>query len=67
MKEMIHNLRSPWLWNKFSLSEPYEMYREQYGEYAYWCQGVEGYGGYCFYIFNKESYEVFSLTRIEPS
>ena len=21
---------------KFSLSAPYEMYREQYGEYAYW-------------------------------
>ena len=43
------------------------MYREQYGEYAYWCQGVEGYGGYCFYIFDKEKYEVFNLTGIEPS
>ena len=29
------------------------MYREQYGEYAYWCQGVEGYEGYCLYIFDK--------------
>ena len=27
---------------KFSFSDPYEMYKEQYGEYAYWCQGVKG-------------------------
>ena len=26
------------------MSEPYEMYREQYGEYAYWCLGVKGKG-----------------------
>ena len=26
--------------NKFILSTPYEMYRKQYGEYAYWCWGV---------------------------
>ena len=28
--------------NKFSLSVPQEMYREQYGEYAYWVSGVKG-------------------------
>ena len=28
--------------NKFSLSVPKEMYREQYGEYAYWVLGVKG-------------------------
>ena len=27
--------------NKFSLLVPKEMYREQYGEYAYWVLGVE--------------------------
>ena len=26
--------------NKFSWSAPKEIYREQYGEYAYWCLGV---------------------------
>ena len=26
--------------HKFSLSAPREMYREQYGEYEHWCQGV---------------------------
>ena len=31
-----------WLWNKFSLSVPKEMYREEYREYGYWCQGVKG-------------------------
>ena len=36
-KEMITNKRSSWLLNKFSLSAPEEMYREQCGEYAYWC------------------------------
>ena len=42
IKEMITNSRSSWLLNKFSLSAPQEMYREQYGEYAYWCEGVKG-------------------------
>ena len=37
IKEMITNLKSSWFLNKFSLSAPQEMYREQYGEYAYWC------------------------------
>ena len=32
---MINDQRL-WLSNKFSLSAPYKMYREQYGEYAYW-------------------------------
>ena len=36
IKEMITNERSFWLVNKFSLSAPLEMYREQYGEYTYW-------------------------------
>ena len=30
---MITSLRDYWLLNKFSLSAPYEMYREQYREY----------------------------------
>ena len=42
MKEMITNLRSSWLLFKFSLSETFEMYRERYGEYAYWFEGVKG-------------------------
>ena len=36
IKEIITNLRSSWLLNKFSLSAPYEMFREYYREYAYW-------------------------------
>ena len=39
---MITNQKSSWLLNKFSLSVAWEMYREQYGEYAYWLQGVKG-------------------------
>ena len=36
--EMTNNLLSSWLiLNKFTFSAPQEMYREQYGEYAYWC------------------------------
>ena len=37
-KEMIINCRQSWLLNKFSFLAPWEMYREQYGEYAYWCK-----------------------------
>ena len=37
IKEMITNLKSSWFLNKFSLSALQEMYREQYGEYAFWC------------------------------
>ena len=37
IKEMITNLRISWLLNKFSLSAPWEMYGEEYGEYQYWC------------------------------
>ena len=33
---MITYKRGIWLLNKFSLSAPKEMYREQYGEYEYW-------------------------------
>ena len=36
IKEVITNQISFWLVNKFSLSIPQEMYKEQYGEYAYW-------------------------------
>ena len=43
IKEMITNLRRSWLLSKFFLSAPLEMYREQYGEYAYWCYGVKGF------------------------
>ena len=35
--EMITDHTNSYLFYKFSLSEPQEMYREQYGEYAYWC------------------------------
>ena len=35
-------LRSSWLLNKFSLSAPEGMYREQCEENAYWYQGVKG-------------------------
>ena len=33
-----------WFLNTFSLSAPYEMFKEQYGEYAYWYfdEGVKG-------------------------
>ena len=37
IKEMITDYRSSWLLDKFSLSAPKEMHKEQYGEYAYWC------------------------------
>ena len=33
--EMITDHTNSYLFYKFSLSEPQEMYREQYGEYAY--------------------------------
>ena len=42
IKEMITTQGSSWLMNKFSLSEPQEMSRESYGDYAYWCYGVKG-------------------------
>ena len=34
------SLLGSWLLNKFSLLAPWEMYREQYGEYAYWYQSA---------------------------
>ena len=37
IEEMITNLRSSWLLNKFSLSAPQEKYREQYREYLNEC------------------------------
>ena len=36
IKEMIINWRTSWLLNKFSLPTHWEMYRELYGEHAYW-------------------------------
>ena len=36
IKEMIIDLKKLSI-NKFSLSAPWEMYREQYGEYSFWC------------------------------
>ena len=41
-EKMIINWRSSWLLNKFSSLAPKEMYREQYGEYAFWCWGYKG-------------------------
>ena len=35
IKEMITNYRISWLLNEFSLSAPWEMYREEYGDYGY--------------------------------
>ena len=35
IKQIITNLRNSGFLNKFSLSAPSEMYREQYREYAY--------------------------------
>ena len=35
------SLLGSWLFTKFSFSAPWEMYREQYGEYAYWYQGLK--------------------------
>ena len=35
-QENDHKQINSWLFNKFSLSAPQEMYREQYGEYAHW-------------------------------
>ena len=37
IKELITCKKSSWLLNKFSFSAPWEMFREQCGEYAYWC------------------------------
>lgn len=37
IREMVASLRRFWLINKFSLSLPWEKYKEQYGEYVYWC------------------------------
>ena len=42
IKEMIINWRTSWLLNKFSLPAHKEIYREQYGEYAFWYWGVKG-------------------------
>ena len=42
IKEMITNWRGSWLLNKFSLLAPKEMYKAQYGEFAYWYEGVKG-------------------------
>ena len=47
IKEMLTNLSSSWLLNKFSLPAPWGMYSEQYGEYGYCCQGVEGQRARC--------------------
>ena len=46
IKEMISNEKSFWSVNKFSLSVPWELYKElygeQYGDYAFWYKGVKG-------------------------
>ena len=42
IKEMIINWRTSWLLNKFSLLAHKEIYREQYGEYAFWYKGEKG-------------------------
>ena len=44
MKEMITYYKSSRLLNKFSLSEPQEMYREQFVEYAHRCKAIKSYG-----------------------
>ena len=42
IKEMIATPKKLWLFNKFSLSVLKETYKEEYGEGAFWCKGVEG-------------------------
>ena len=46
IKVMISNEKSFWSVNKFSLSVPWELYKElygeQYGDYAFWYKGVKG-------------------------
>ena len=42
IKKVITNQRLSWLLNSFSVSAPLELYREHYGECAYWCKGVKG-------------------------
>ena len=37
IEEIFSHRKSSWLFKKFSLSVSLEMYREQYGEYGYWC------------------------------
>ena len=39
---MITSEGTFWLANKFSLSAPKELYKEQCGEYAYWYKGRKG-------------------------
>ena len=46
LNEMITNWRNSWLLNKFSPSSSLEMYREQDGEYAFWCEGVKGWNAH---------------------
>ena len=42
IEEMITDWGSSWLIIQILPVSTLGMYREQYGEYAYWCQGVEG-------------------------
>ena len=42
IKEMISNEKSFWSVNKFSLSVLWELYKEQYGDYAFWYKGAKG-------------------------
>ena len=44
MKEIITSYKSSLLVNKFSSSEPQEMYREQFVEYAHRCKAIKSYG-----------------------
>ena len=44
MKEMITCYKSSRLLNKFSSSEPQEMYKEQFVEYAHRCKAAKSYG-----------------------
>ena len=44
MKEMITCYKSSRLLNKFSSSEPQEMYKEQFVEYAPRCKTAKSYG-----------------------
>ena len=41
--EMITNLRSLWLSNKFSLSLPQEKQRDEEGKYENYCEAVKAY------------------------
>ena len=54
-----HHLKKPLIVKQFSLSAPQKMYREQYGEYVYWCWGVKG----LMYFMQFSPYHIFVFSN----